>query len=262
MTLFRHEIKRGWKSTLIWSAAIGGFLALCMLLFPPMKDLLKNLDLSEMLGSMGGSTAEFAMGGTNFGDLKNYYGSEADSILGLAGAVFAALLGIGMLAKEEKSGTAEFLLAHPVTRAQVVTSKLAAMLVQITALNIIVYLMGIGSVAVIGEAVPWKEITLLHFAYFVLQAELACVCFGISSTLWKGGTGVGLGITIAMYCLNIVAALSDKAKVLKYITPFGYADFSVITTGSIDGVKMLIGVAAAAAGAAFAYMNYCKKDIR
>ena len=81
--------------------------------------------------------------------------------------------------------------------------------------------------------------------------------------LWKGGLGIGLGLAIALYFLNIIANLSDKAKALKYITPFGYAESSdIINNGGIAGDKLLIGLALALAGIGIAYWKYSKKDIR
>ena len=125
------------------------------------------------------------------------------------------------------------------------------------------YLLAVGSIAVVGEAVPWKEVTLLHLAFFLLQVELACVCMGISAFLWRGGVGIGLGLAIALYFLNIIANLTSHADVLKFITPFGYADGAdILTRGAINGPRLLVGMAAAAAGVGLAYWKYCRKDIR
>ena len=119
-------------------------------------------------------------------------------------------IGIGALANEEKNGTAEFLLTHPRSRTEIITAKLASVLIQIVALNLVVWLLAVASTAAIGEAVPWKEFTLLHLAYFLLQVELGCVCFGISAFLWKGGMGIGLGLAIALYFMNIIANLTGN----------------------------------------------------
>ena len=83
------------------------------------------------------------------------------------------------LSKAEKERTAEFLLTHPVSRVKIITEKLIAVLIQITALNLISYAVSVGSMVIIGEKIPWKEINLLHFAYYLLQIELAGICFGI-----------------------------------------------------------------------------------
>ena len=261
MTLIRHELKQGWKALLIWTLAIGAFIVICLFMYPEMKSQMDSV--TSIFSSMGAFSSAFGLDTLDFGSLKGFYGIECGNILGIGGALFAALLGIGALANEEKNGTAEFLLTHPRSRAEIVTAKLASVLIQITVLNIAVWLMAVVSTAAIGEAVPWKEFTLLHLAYYLLQIELACVCLGISAFLWKGGIGIGLGLAIALYFMNIIANLTSSAEFLKYITPFGYADGSeIFSKGALDTCKLLIGLAFAAAGITLAYWKYSKKDIR
>jgi ABC-2 type transport system permease protein len=261
MTLIRHELKQGWKALLIWTLAIGAFIVICLFMYPEMKSQMDSV--TSIFSSMGAFSSAFGLDTLDFGSLKGFYGIECGNILGIGGALFAALLGIGALANEEKNGTAEFLLTHPRSRAEIVTAKLASVLIQVTALNIAVWLMAVGSTAAIGEAVPWKEFTLLHLAYYLLQVEIACVCLGLSAFLWKGGMGIGLGLAIALYFMNIIANLTSSADFLKYITPFGYADSSeIFNKGALDTCKLLIGLALAAAGVVLAYWKYSKKDIR
>jgi protein-export SecD/SecF family membrane protein len=94
--------------------------------------------------------------------------------------------------------------------------------------------MTVGSIAVIGEAVPWKEVCLMHLAFFLLQLEIAAVCFGISACIWRGGVGIGLGLAIALYFMNIIANLTDKAEFLKVVSPFGYTDGAdIISAGRL-----------------------------
>ena len=168
--------------------------------------------ISSIFSSMGAFTAAFGLDTLDFGTLKGFYGIECGNTLGIGGALFAALAGIGALAKEEKNGTAEFLLTHPMSRAEAVTAKLGAVLIQVAVLNVAVWLIAMGSVAAIGEPIPWKEFSLLHLAFFLMQVELACICFGISAFLWKGGLGIGLGLALMMYFFGIVAKLTDRAE--------------------------------------------------
>jgi len=212
---------------------------------------------------MGAFTKAFGMETLNFGTLTGFYGIECGNILGIGGALFAALLGISALSREEKDGTAELLLTHPLSRTEVVTRKLIAILIQIVILNAVVFLLTIGSIVCIGEPVPWKEIGLLHLAFFLLQLEIAAVCYGISACIWRGGMGIGLGLAIALYFMNIIANLTEKAEFLKYITPFGYADgAAILSKGSLDGIRVAVGMAFAAAGIVLAYWKYNRKDIR
>lgn len=260
MTLIKHELRQGSRTLAIWTAAIGFLLAICVFMFPEMKGEMDGV--SEMFSSMGSFTEAFGMDRLNFGTLIGFYAVECGNILGLGGAFFTALLAVGVLAKEEKEHTAEFLLTHPVSRQQVVTEKLTAVLLQIFIMNAIIFGVSVISVAMIGEEVPWKEIAMLHLAYFLLQLELAGICFGISAFLRRGSLGIGLGIAIMMYFLNLIANISDGAEYLKYITPFGYAEGAdIVANGSLDAALVLPGMLYMVIGIIVAYWEYGKRDI-
>ena len=260
MTLLKHELKQGFKTLAIWTASIGFLIAICLFLFPEMKGEMDNV--SDMFSSMGSFTAAFGMDRLNFGTLIGFYAVECGNILGLGGAFFASLIAVSALAKEEKEQTAEFLLAHPVSRVSVISSKLAALVIQIVVMNAVIFALSAACIAAIGEEPAWKEICLLHLAYFLLQLELAGICFGISAFLRRGSLGIGLGIAAMMYFLNIIANISEKAEFLKLITPFGYAEGAdIVSNGSLDGKLVLIGMAFALIGVAAAYWWYSRKDI-
>ena len=260
MTILRHELKRGRTALLIWTAAVAFLLVVCVFLFPEMKAQMSQIN--AMFSSMGAFTAAFGMDKLNFGSLVGYYAIECGNVLGLGGAFFASLCAVGMLCKEEKERTAEFLLTHPVSRTRIITEKLLAVLIQITAMNLVIYALCVGSMAAIGEAVPWREVSLLHLAYWLLQIELAGICFGLSAFMRKGSIGAGLGIAAILYFLNIIANITDSAAFLKYITPYGYCEGSeIVSKGALDGGKIALGMAFCAAGIIAAYLHYRKKDI-
>ena len=261
MTLVQHELKQSRISLIVWTLSIASLLAVCVFLYPSMKNEMDAV--SEMFSSMGSFTAAFGMDKVSFGTLTGFYVVECGNIVGLGGAFFAALCGISALAKEEKEHTAEFLMTHPVSRWRVVTDKLIAVIFQLVILNVAVYLTAVVSIALIGEDIPWKELNLLHLAYFFLQVETATVCFGISAFLRRSGMGIGLGIAMLFYFLNLVANITEEADFLKYITPFGYAEGAdIVNSLSVNGEMLAVGVAFTVAGIVISYVKYCKKDLR
>lgn len=261
MTLTKHELKQGRTALVIWTASIAFLMVICILMFPEMKGEMDGV--SDMFASMGSFTEAFGMDRINFGTLLGFYAVECGNILGLGGAFFASLIAITVLAKEEKERTAEFLLTHPVSRVRIVTEKLTAVLIQIVLINAVIWALSAASIAIIGEEIPWKELNLMHLSYFLLQIELAGICFGLSAFLRRGGLGIGLGLATVMYFLNIVANISDSAEFLKYITPFGYTEGAdIVANGSLDTAMVLLGMAYTAIGIAAAYWKYCKKDIQ
>lgn len=260
MTLIKHELRRGKTAFLIWTIAIAFLLGTCVFLFPEMKGQMDSVN--DMFASMGSFSEAFGMDRLNFGTLVGFYAVECGNVLGLGGAFYAAFTAVGMLSKEEKDKTAEFLLTHPISRRKIVTDKLIAILIQITAMNAIIYAIAIGSIALIGETIPFKEISLMHLAYYLLQLELAGICFGISAFLCKGSIGVGLGVATMMYFLNLVANIADVADFLKYITPFGYCEGAdIVANGKLDCGLVAMGIVIGIVGIVFAYWKYTKKDI-
>lgn len=260
MTLIKHELRQGKLSLAIWSIAISFLLVVCIFLFPEMKGEMDGV--SDVFASMGSFTQAFGMDRLNFGTLIGYYAIECGNVLGLGGAFFAALTAVSALAKEEKEHTAEFLLTHPVKRSSVVTEKLIAVLLQIIVLNAVVLGLSLISMICIKEDIPWKELLLIHLAYFLVQIELAGICYGISAFLKRGSTGIGLGIAVIMYFLNLIANITESTEFLTYITPFGYAEGAdIVTNGNLDITLVLIGMGFAVIGIGSAYWKYCRKDI-
>ena len=260
MTIVWHELKQNRISFLIWTAAIGFLLAVCIFMFPEMTGQMD--EMNEIFGSMGSFTEAFGMDQVSFGTLTGFYAVECGNILGLGGAFFASLSAAGILAKEEKDHTAEFLLAHPVSRFRIVTEKLAAVLIQIAALNLVVYALAAVSIVLAGETAPWRELSLLHTAYFLLQIEFAGICSGVSAFLRRGSIGIGLGMAMLMYFFHLIANISDNADFLEYLTPFGYADGAEIVANlTLDKTLLFTGMVIAAAGFVTAYVKFCRKDI-
>lgn len=260
MTIFKHEIRQGRNSLIIWTAVIAFMLGACILIYPEMS---KQMDgISEAFANMGGFSAAFGMDKLNFGEFIGFFGVECGNVLGLGGAFFAALTGVSALFKEEREHTAEFLLTHPVSRQSVIVQKLFSVIAQIIILNAAAIGVTALSAIIIGEQPEIKPLVLTFSAYLIMQIEIAAICFGISAFIGKGSTGFGLGIAAAFYFLNIISNLTESAEVLKYITPFGYTDSAdIIADGQIEIKYLTAGILFTIVGIAAAFWKYGRKDI-
>ena len=261
MIIVKHELKQGRTAFWIWAGSIAALLGICIFLFPEMKSEMDTV--SDMFASMGAFTAAFGMDKLNFGTLIGYYAIECGNVLGLGGAFFAAICAVDILSKEERVHTADYLLSHPVSRVRIMTEKLASVALRILVMNGLIYLISIGSMAAVGESVPWKEVNLLHLAYFLLQLEIAGSCFGLSAFLTRGSVGIGLGLAALLYFMNLIANITKSAEFLKYFTPFGFCDgATIVDEGKLDAGILAAGLALGALGILAAYLKYPKKDIR
>ena len=192
MTVLRHELRQGRLSLAVWTLSIGSMLGLCILIYPSMASQMD--EVGAMFSQMGSFSRAFGMDKINFGSFPGFFSVECGNVLGLGGGFYAALIGIQALAKEENGHTAEFLLAHPVSRGSVVAQKLLAVLAQIAILNLVNIAITAACVVIIGEEPPVKSLFLLFTAYFLMQVETAGILFGISAFLRTGGVKVSTGI--------------------------------------------------------------------
>ena len=260
MTIFRHEVRRGMASLAIWTAAIAFLLGVCILIYPEMGGQID--EVGAAFAEMGGFSQAFGMDRVNFGEFSGFFAIECGNVLGLGGALFAALAGISALMKEEQGNTAEFLLAHPVSRVRITAEKLCAAAVQVLLLNAVCAAVTAVCVKSIGEEPPFRTMALLFLAYFLMQLEILAVTFGLSACLRRGGTGAGLGLAAAFYFMNIIANLTERAEFLKYFTPFGYADGAKVIAEEALYVKYCAsGAVFAVLGIAFAFWHYRTKEI-
>ncbi|MDO4491060.1 MAG: ABC transporter permease subunit [Lachnospiraceae bacterium] len=261
MTIFKHEIRKARIPWLIWTASISFMVVICILMYPQMESEMDAM--GNMFASMGSFSAAFGMDKLNFGSFLGFYSVECGNILGLGGAFFACLVGAAALSKEEKDKTAEFLLTHPVSRSTVITEKLDAVLVQVLALNLVVFLLSLICTRISCGQIYWREMLLIHAAYLLLLVELSCVCFGISAFLKNSSLGIGMGLACILYFLNLMANMTDSLKFLKWFTPFSYCEGSdIVINMKLDGGYVLVGLLFTTAGIAAAYWHYTKKDVQ
>ncbi len=260
MTIFRHEVRRGRASLAIWTLSIAFLLGVCILIYPEMGAQMD--EVGTMFAEMGGFSQAFGMDRINFGDFSGFFAVECGNVLGLGGALFAALAGVQALTKEEQGNTAEFLLTHPVSRIRITAEKLCAAALQVLALNAGCIAVTAVCVRSIEETPSLQTMALLFLAYGLMQLEILAITFGLSAFLRRGGQGVGLGLAAAFYFMNLIANLTERAEFLKYLTPFGYADGAkIVAEEALCGRYCASGAVFAALGIAFAFRFYSRKEI-
>lgn len=260
MTLYRHEMKMNLKSLIIWTLCVGGMCLGCILLYTSLEDSLQ--DIADVYSNMGAMSTALGMDKMSLATLTGYYATEIAMMHGLGGAMFAAILGTGMLSKEEAGHTSEFLNVFPIPRGQIVLEKYLAMLSNILLFNVVCALLYVLGFVMMGEELPGTEMLLYHFAQFLMQTELGTVCFLISAFSRKNLMGAGLGLVILLFAADMMCRIIPAIENVKYITPFYYSNGAdIFTSGEIDGVMLAIGVLILCAAFVAALLKYEKKDL-
>lgn len=261
MTLYKHELKMNRVSFAIWLAAVLAMAAGCIFLFPLIDESMA--DMSEAFASMGGFSAAFGMDKLPITTLEGFFGAEIGTIFALGGGMFASLLGIAALSKEESSHTAEFLHTLTLSRPGIVTGKFFALLTFIALFDLVSFGVFVGSAALIGESLSLKCLAAYCVAQFAAQTELGCICLALSASTRKSSVGLGLGVALVLYVLDIVARITEEADFLKFITPFSFSNATdvFVSDGEIALVPLCIGLAVTAVSIISAYTVYAQRDI-
>ena len=104
---------------------------------------------------------------------------------------------------------------------------------------------------------------MLNLSYLLVHIELGFIGIAVSAFSTRSNAGIGIAIAVALYFLNIVANISPDAKLLKYLTPFAFAEGAdIIANVSLDVTLVAIGMTLALVSTILAFVKYSHKDIR
>lgn len=259
MRIFRHELRRGGRPLMIWALAIGGMLATVVLIYPQMAVSMRGF--GGLVNTMGVFARAFGLDRLDFTTLTGYYALETGNILGIGGAMYAGLTGIQAVAREEDGHLAEFLFSHPVTRGRVLWQKMMAVLSLVAGLHAVCALIAAAAILLIGEGASLAALLPLHLGLTLMCLQLGLMCFGLSCFFSRAAAGLGIGLPLLFYFLQLVAAITPKASWLKWLTPFGYADAATLLSRGLGWPQIAAGFALAALTAAAGMLHFGRKDL-
>ena len=258
--IYMHEMKQYWKTLLLWSACVGSMGLACILLFSGMQEEMTGM--AESFAAMGSFSAAFGMDRLSIATLKGFYAAEVGTIHELGGAMFAAVISLTMLSKEEDGHTSEFLFSLPIARGKVVFTKWCVVCTDMLLFHLFCTgFYGLGFV-MLGEGIPGKELFLYHAMQLLLGLETAGICFAASAFLRQNRLGVGLGLVLLFYAYDLVSRVAPEMEKLSIISPFSYANASeILSTGQIAAEGALLGAGALILALATAWVKYVRKDL-
>lgn len=259
-TLYKHELKTYIKSLCIWVMCVGGMGFACIMLFSDLQESMKGM--AESFSSMGAFSDAFGMSQLSIATLSGFYATEVGTIHSLGGAMFAAILSTSMLSKEEDGHTSEFLFALPISRFEAINAKWLAISSHIFLFNllcVLFYLLGIG---ILGEEMAMREFGIYHLFQFLMQLEIAAICYALSAIMKKNRLGIGLGIVLFLYAYDLITRIIPNLLDYKIISPFSFANAAdIFSTGKSDSLAIMTGIIILSASICTANVLYSKRDL-
>ena len=248
------------KSFLIWSLVVGGLGMFCILLYQSMEGEMK--DMAEAFSNMGAFSDAFGMSTLSIATMSGYFATEVGTVHGLGSAMFAAILSIGIISKEEEGHSGEFLFSHPVSRKKIVAAKGLCVFIYLLLFTLLctgLYELGF---KMTGESVPLKGFLTFMGMQTVMNLEIGAVCFVISSLPGKNRTGTGIAIAVLMYFFDVIGRVVPDLKEYLFIGPFSYANASEILSGAELCTKgLIVAVMVMAVSLVGAFVIFDRRDL-
>lgn len=154
LDIFKMDIKRMRKHLLIAILSPVAYSSLIMVFYIGFADVFEDMQGLFESSSLQSLLRAFSMDSNSFTYILNYYVSYNGVYMLLMGIIFAATLSVRLFSKELKEGTYEFMYANPVSRVKVFMSKSMVVVFYLFIMNLIVFLIGLGSLELLKTKSP------------------------------------------------------------------------------------------------------------
>lgn len=251
--MYLHEIRSTYKGLLGW---VGGVLVLQLSGYSKFEGF-QAASGSIASGSINAISqsfpkpllALFGMSDLNISTLVGYYGILY-LYFALMAAIHAGLTGAGIISKEERDKTSEFLLTRPISRNKILTAKLLVGLTNVLVLFLAIAVSSVIGVGIVNHGSYSLTTQVMNMMWGLLLMQL--LFFGIGllfGGLFKKPKLPTLAVTsvvVGSYIIYAASLITDKLEWLRFTTPFrwfaapsiiyaesigyGYAVFTILLT--------------------------------
>jgi ABC-2 type transport system permease protein len=251
------------RSLLWWALGLAGLVALLVAVYPTVRD---NPDLTKLVEQYPEALKSLLSfgGGVDYTSGAGYLGSELFSFMAPLLFLVAAIgAGARAIAGEEEKGTLDLLLANPVSRRRVLLEKLAALVIEVLALGVVLWV-----ALLIGSHAATMKVSGAHLAAGAAAAVLLGVAFGtvailVGAATGKRGLAAGLSaaLAVAAYVVNSLAPLVSALEPLQKVSPvYHYAASDPLRNG-LEAVHVGVLVGIALVAAVLAVLAFDRRDI-
>ncbi len=261
--IYKHEFRSRLKSVIIWSLAVTALLVIYFSFFAVFAD--QAALLNEMLAKFPPEMrAAFGLDKMDLATVMGFY-SFIFLFVQLCLAIQAGNYGFGLVSIEESELTADFLLSKPVSRTQVLTSKLLAALTSLTITNLVVWASSFAAITLFRREHEYETRTLLLLLLSVVIFQLFFLSVGLVISLLvkrvRSVTPYALGLGFGSYVLSAFSGILGDVK-LELITPFKHLDAaSIVKHGAYDTPLVLLNITVTLVSLAVSYWLYIRRDI-
>lgn len=263
MNIFLHELRSYWKPTIIWALSLSAIAVIFLAMYPAFtNDIAASKNILANLPQALRDVVNLSL--SNFFTVAGFYAYLLTYVL-LAGAVQATNLGIGIIAKEDITKTAEFLLTKPISRQKIITSKIIAALCLIIITNVIFVTSSFVAAHVVSHE-PFDSGIFMILTSTLLLVQIAFLSIGLLLSVLipkiKSIVSVSLPVVFSLFIIGTIGSVigTDSAR---YISPFKYFDSNfIINHGTIEIKFLVVELVLVVVSILACYLIFIKRDIR
>ena len=246
------------RSVITWSISVAVLTLVFLSLYSSFAE--QSASLNDMMANFPPALrAAFGLNGADLSTVLGYFGFIF-LFIQVCLAIQAASMGFSVVSVEETEWTADFLLAKPVSRRQVLTSKLLAVVGSLSVTNAVVWICSLAFINLFKGDKTYDAGTLLLLLLSIVAFQLYFLSVGMFlSLLMKRIRSMALGF--GMYVISVFGDMLGTSE-LELLTPFKHFEPNyIIQHGTYDLPLVIISCLVIAASLAGSYALYMKRDI-
>src|SRR5659263_224133 len=168
MNIFLRELKAHRWGLLFWSLGMISMVYMGMTKYGAYEA--SGESVQEIMDALPKAVgAVFGLTGFDLSTAAGFYG-VLFMYIAIIGAVHGVLLGAGLIAKEERDRTSEFLYSKPASRGKILTGKLLAGVFNLVVLNVVTLVTSLYVVDIFNKDAPFdSDLMLLMVGLFFVQ---------------------------------------------------------------------------------------------
>jgi len=260
MNLFLKELKFNRKALIIWSVAMIVLVYACMIKFDTMSQM--GSSVSDVFNGLPKiAKAIFGIADYDIMTIGGYFCMTCYYVV-IVLAIHAIMLGAGILSKEQKDRTSEFLMAKPISRNKVITMKLFVCIVNLLVVNILT------TVTFIALMSKYTNMTgsILETMAVALLLQFLFLCIGLLVSVLrkkeKGAGGTAALLVFIMFFIAIFIEMTDNLDFLKVLTPFKYFEAQQLIFGNgFEWIYFVISAVIILGSLVITYAEYNRRDL-
>lgn len=265
MNIFWHELRGRRLSTAAWALSLCVLIVLSILKYRTLSNA-GGTALRDMLSSFPQTVQSlFGMNGLDLTTISGYF-AVCFLFIAIVLAVQAGLLGVSLLADEERDRTTEFLYTKPYSRQRIISSKLLAGGLIMLMLWLVTYASSVLSIrSVASMSGLWATLAMLMGALGIMQMTFFAIGVCAATVFRRPATSASVvaALIFVSYLCYVAARLSYSLDWMHYLSVFSYFDAAdIVKNGSLKLHYVLICGIVSITAIGITYLKYPRRDLQ